>query len=315
LLTDDFLREVVPGAFQHPELLPRTIITCRGSVLPSDVIRDGKNKDLLEARSLAQCSPTHLAVTAVEQALLRAQITKEQVGLIVADTATPFQTCPSEAQRIGGALGLKVPAYDVVGGVGAFSLFFNLLSSWSEHRVPDYCVWVSTNTPTLHVDYAAARGVEPLIYGDGAVAVVVSTRMSGKLSVARSSLHARPSDSPTSTIDRYISYHPGRVPGSHLVVDEVRAAIHVARSASAPQGRLFIAGPQLALRDVEEAVRLSEGADVGILDSSSRHGFTLGSAAMLAVADGWDQYRAGDSIIIAQVGDGFSGACELVVSE
>ena len=315
LLTDDFLREVVPGAFAHQAQLTRTDISTRRSVLPLEVIRNGKNKDLLEARALAQHSPTKLAVAAVEQALLRADIAKEQIGLIVADSATPFQTCPSEAQRIGGALGLKVPAYDVVGGVGAFSLFFNLLNSWNEQRVPEYCVWVSTNTPTLHVNYASEGDVAPLLYGDGATAVVVSTRMAGKILISRSDLRADAAFLPTSTIDRYISYFPDRLPSSRLVEDTVCAALTTAKGSHGSSGRFFVVGPQLVRADVVSSVRSFEDAEVIVLNSTSENGFTLGSAAMLAIADAWDHYRAGDTIVLAQVGDGVSGACELVVLE
>jgi len=123
-------------------------VQARRSTLTRDFLSKHSSPDVLESRAAAVMTPTQLAVEAAKQAMDRACITTEQVGLIIADCATPYQTCPSEAQRLGGSLGLKVPAYDISAGASAFALSLDVLSSWREDRLPDYVLCVSTNVPT-----------------------------------------------------------------------------------------------------------------------------------------------------------------------
>lgn len=137
--------------------------------------------DLVARRSTATESPTALALKAVERAIERAKIPTEAIGLIIGDCATPWQTTPSEAQRVGAKLGLKVPAYDVTTLSGSLCSHVSILSSWKPERVPEFVLSVSTNTPSLVVDNRS--GAERALVGDGASAVVVSRARPGSLRV------------------------------------------------------------------------------------------------------------------------------------
>ena len=135
-LSEQFLASIgLTLAGEERTLLSRAGVTSRRVSLPLDYIREKGNRDVLEGRAVATISPTVLAVQAANQALSRAGICIEQVGLLLADTATPYQTCPSEAQRIAGALGVKIPAYDIIAGSAALPFYLELLSSWKPERI------------------------------------------------------------------------------------------------------------------------------------------------------------------------------------
>jgi 3-oxoacyl-[acyl-carrier-protein] synthase-3 len=316
-ISNDFLQEVLPrlsGAYAPGFHLSERIQN-RRSVLPLQYIADTKNKDLLEARKVTLSSPTSLAVSAIEQALARAGITKEHIGMIVADCATPFQTCPSEAQRIGGALGIKIPAFDVAGGAASFSLYLDLFASWDESKLPDYVVWVSTNTPTLHVNYGENSSA-PFIFGDGAAAVVVSTRVPGRITITSSAFRRALEGGITSTIDPYISFDSSAVPSDESVNSQVLSALSNAQKyRSGPSSKLFVIGPQLGGGDVLDVCSKAGLENVVPLSSLNQNGYSLGSCGMIELALNWDTLSPGDVVSVSHVGDGFVGSCELVVSE
>ena len=205
-VSDEFLASIglVPTAHES-QLLSRFGVRARRVSLPQDYMSTTKNREVLEGRAIATTSPTSLAVVAIRQALERAGITAEQVGLIIADTATPYQTCPSEAQRIGGALGVKIPAYDIVAGSASLPLYLEMLSSWKPERIPDYVLCVSTNTLSQHVAYFDSA-LPAHLYGDAAAALVFSPRHAGKFKVVDSYLERRGFLKASSVVERHLSF-------------------------------------------------------------------------------------------------------------
>lgn len=317
-ISNDFLMEVVPGVGSdaRTQALPLSSkIQSRRSALPLEYIKHTKNREVLEARKVALCSPTSLAVEAIAQALDRAGITKDQVGMIVADCATPFQTCPSEAQRIGGALGIKIPAFDVVGGAASFSLYLDLLISWDEAKLPDYVVWVSTNTPTLHVNYGINSSA-PFLFGDGAAALVVSTRVPGSVRVTNAELLRTVEGGITSRIDSHISFNDAAVPSAEVARSTLHSAICGAQKLRKdPSSKIFVISSNLGEDNLEELCSEVEVENVVPLSSLRQQGYSLGSTGMIELANVWDTLRSGDVVSVSHVGDRFVGSCELVVSE
>lgn len=316
-ISDDFLMEILPlvggEKAQSPKVAAR--IKNRRSALPLEYLTETKNNDVLEARRVTLSSPTALAVRAIEEALVRASISKEQIGMIVADCATPFQTCPSEAQRIGGALGIKIPAFDVVGGAAAFSLYLDLLASWDDSKLPEYVVWVSTNTPTLHVNYAV-NSASPFLFGDGAAALVVSTKVAGSVSIASSQLHRTVEVGPISTIERHIVFHDGAIPPEGAVSSHVLSAISRAHTLrTTPTSKLYVIGPQIGGDEVVSSCGSAGLENVVPLSSYCEHGYSLGSSGMIELASVWDTLRPGDVVSVSHLGDRLIGSCEIVVSE
>src|SRR5690606_9733170 len=97
--------------------------------------------------------PTILGAEAARMAIAQAGISKDDIGLVIANCCTPVQTTPSEAQRIACELEIVKPAYDVFTACPAFALHMDYLNSMKEEKLPDYILCVSTATLTQHVNY------------------------------------------------------------------------------------------------------------------------------------------------------------------
>jgi 3-oxoacyl-[acyl-carrier-protein] synthase III len=156
----------------------------RFSCLPLEHIQKTRNRDLEQARRMAVVDPSEMGCKAALMAIEAAGIEKEQVGLVICDVSLPFQTTPSEAQRIAKLLDLKVPAYDISSISSALLMQLHVLNNWKGAALEEYVLVISTNAPTVGVDYS--RGLEANYLSDGAAAFVVSKSRAGKLSVIKS---------------------------------------------------------------------------------------------------------------------------------
>ncbi|MEZ4754398.1 MAG: hypothetical protein R3A13_08840 [Bdellovibrionota bacterium] len=180
VLDNDFLSSL-PAALSAQEITAKTGIAQRCSSLSKEYILETFNQKTKDAKSRAICTPTDLGVKAAEMALENANLSWEDIGLIMGDGATPVQTTPGESQRVGNASGLKIPAYDVFTPSAGFALTCQTLRNWKAERVPKYILSVSSHTPTQLVNYA--QGHERYYYGDAASAVIFSLTEKGLFTV------------------------------------------------------------------------------------------------------------------------------------
>lgn len=296
-------------------ILARLGIRSRRTSLPLDYISATRNIDLLEARTRAAMSPTDLGVLAARQALERAGITIEQVGLVVADSATPYQTCPAEAHRIAGAFGVKVASYDIVAGSGAIPLYIEMLSTWKQERIPDYVLFVSTNTPSQQVSYKGSA-LAPYVFGDAASAVVLSSRHKGKLKVIDSYLRKQGELKPVVAVNHHMAFAAEHLPHDAEVVNLVEQGLRrLSEKFSLSTRNLVLVGPQLFYGDLTaNSERLGVSPDrlaVGVADV----GYSVGASIGVAISSRWDQIGEGQQIVVIHTGDGLWSGSILLASE
>src|SRR5207247_1195963 len=96
----------------------------RFSVLSMEYIAKTKNRSphqaILHARANGT-TPVTMGTAAARQALERADIRPEQVGWVIANNDTPFETIPSTASLIARALGVgRGPHCDINASCGSF---------------------------------------------------------------------------------------------------------------------------------------------------------------------------------------------------
>jgi 3-oxoacyl-[acyl-carrier-protein] synthase-3 len=312
-VTDDILSSLgLKPTDQEARTLARSGVRTRRASLPLQYIKDTGNKEVLDGRPVAVATPTTLAVAAARQALERASISSEQLGLILADTATPYQTCPSEAQRVGCALGVKIPAYDVVVGAASLPLYLELLSSWKPERIPEYVLCVSTNTLTQHVQYGDSSALPAYLYGDAASAFVLSPRQSGKMRVVSSFVESSPHRAVSSVVERHISCAAQGALSKDEVVETISRVLKRIAPTNVPSR---VVGPQLysgEFSEYENALGLRAGS---MISGTRESGYALGASSGVAVSVLWDSIRSGDTLAVVHAGDGVWGGSVVVASE
>lgn len=293
----------------NPQLSPAWIhqnlgIEHRFSVLPIPYILETGNVDPWQAKDVLLCTPTDLSERAARMALERAGITAEDVGLIIAEGATPLETTPSEAQRTGKRLGIKVPAYDVSGNAATFSLHMDILRKWRPESVPSYVLCIASNIPTQRVNFR--KGTESAYFGDAAAAMVVSPRHDGRLKLVDSHYGNTHWKVDLMAFETYgaVSVRQDGLATLKLTVSQL---LHRAleSNAIALSDCRFI-GHQVNFRELEELCTEFKIPSDRHWHNVDRCGYSLGSSAMCALAEKWDELRSGENIVVAEAGTGQS---------
>lgn len=303
VLDNTALSEACPSLTPE-EILVKSGIHSRRTVLPLSYIIETRNTDLAAAAKVLRETPTDLALKAAKMALDRAGIVPEQIGLIIGDGATPLETTPSEGQRLGESLRVKVPAYDIFTSSCAAVLHPHIISEWRESEVPDYVLCVSANTPTRCINYG--QGEERLFFGDAAGAAVLSTRHRGKLALLDSAFHTEPAQ--CSMIGCGIHGHLSlREDAIFRIRDKTSEMLHRANVANKlDMGATRLVGTQitpLILRDI---------ANKYLIDTeytwlnADRMGYSLGASETCVLAEKWDEIQGGETIVVSSAGGGFS---------
>ncbi len=158
------------GVEGDENLLVGSGIISRPTVLDHEYLFNTHNINIYEGWKKVTASPSELGAAAVNDLLVKAGVSISEISLLLADTLTPFETCPAEAPRIGSLVGFKGPAYDLIGGSGAFALFCETLKKQHNFPADSLVVCVSTNTPTPFIQYNS--GSAPVFFADGAAALL-----------------------------------------------------------------------------------------------------------------------------------------------
>lgn len=284
--------------------------------LPLEYIRSTDTVDVVEAWKVATATPTSLGVQAAKDVLAQVGLTIEQVGLVVGDTGTQYQTCPSEGQRVTGELGVKTASFDLVGGIGAMPHFFSVVSRWSAARMPEYLLYVSTNTPSQQVDYANDP-VSAGLFGDASVAMLLAKERSAagrSARVAYAALRAEPVRRLPVVIERAARLDSAALFSSeeltHFIASELEL---LKRHVPGITDRARFIAPQLYAAECRD-ILVSHGVAPRLVVSGVEDvGFALGSSHGVALAQVWSALKAGESVVLMHCGDGQCGSVALEV--
>ena len=202
-LDNDFLHREVGLALGPDWVNSRLGIHKRYTVLSKDYILKTKNTDPAQAIRLARGqgqTPVTLAADAGRQALAHAGIQAGQIGLVIANNDTPFETIPSTANLVAKALGIGPgPHCDVNASCSSFARHLQLLADM-EAALPEFVLCVQTAAYTTRTDYTS-RCLDGYIWGDGAAAQVVSAKPPGRLKVFPTAFMTKPDAADDVVID------------------------------------------------------------------------------------------------------------------
>jgi 3-oxoacyl-[acyl-carrier-protein] synthase III len=281
----------------------------RRTTLPLSLLKEDKNRDLVRSMRDATISCSEMGERAARQALDRAQISVDQIGLVIADCVTPIETTPAESQRVAGRLGLKVPAYDIYSTNGICPAHFSILSKWKKDRVPSFVLCVSTNAPTQRIDYS--KGAEGWIFGDGAAACVVSMNEGPGLELLWSDYQVDVSQFGAHSLDTlgYLTCQPLAAEVLRVQFQRVLKSLETAQHlwGNKKLDVVFAASENAAvLNEVTTSTTLS----VKYENSIEEFGNMFGTNSFADIGARWDSFSDGQliGVIVAQGLPGFGAA-------
>jgi 3-oxoacyl-[acyl-carrier-protein] synthase III len=185
-LDNDFLHKEV-GLKKGPDWVKSRLgIYKRRTVLSKEYILKTHNKDprqaIIHARANGE-TPVSLGAKAAQQALARAGVKPEQVGLVVCNCDLPFDVVPATADYLAKALGIgSGPHMDMNSACSSFARHMLYLGDLRDAAWPEFALTVQTGAYTTRTDYSP-ESFDGYIWGDGAAAQVCSLRRPGRLKV------------------------------------------------------------------------------------------------------------------------------------
>ncbi len=308
-ITNSFLEELDIGT-DDEWIIERTGIRSRRTVLDLSYIRTTRNSDVRAAGEACEISNAELAAKAARMALHRAGIEAEEVGLVIGGGSVPDFVTPAEACQVAEALHLTAPCMDIRSACTSFGAALYAVSMMDVERAPEWILLAMAETTTRSVNYNDRRSA--VLWGDAAVAAVLSTRVASPVRVGRCELASNPRGH-----DKVIVPWAGHFDqhGASVQTFAIKQTVRLLRGLQrdcADPGRLHFIGHQangLMLQNVCERCHVpAQRHHSNVRDFGNTA--TAGSPSVLSAQ--WGAFRAGDQVALVGVGAGLSWATALL---
>ena len=302
-ISNAFLEELDIGV--DPEwIIERTGIRSRRTVLDLDYIRATRNTDIRAAHEACELSNAGLMARAGRMALDRAGVDAGRIGLVIGGGSVPDHGTPAEACQAAELLEVAAPCLDLRSACTSFGATLYMLSLMDSERMPELVLVVMAETVTRSVDYNDRR--TSVLWGDGAVAAVVSGRVRSPVTIGQCSLTSDPRGS-AKVVVPWAGYcaQEGATVQTFAIKKTSRVLRALQQQCDSPE-RLHFIGHQangLMLESVCKRCEIPpERHHANVYDYGNTA--TAGSPAVLSAH--WDSFAAGDQVALVGVGAGLT---------
>ena len=313
-ITNRFLEELDIGTTDE-WITERVGIRARRSVLPLDYIESTRNRDVRAAAEAALYSNAELGARAAELAITRAGIDRSRVGMVLSGSSAPSVVCPAEAAFVSKALGIEVPSFDLNSACTTFLAQLYHLSLMHPERTPDFVLIVQAESLTCAVDYSDRNTA--VLFGDGAAAALVSTRIPGRARVEHVHAQSSPAGADKVLIPRTGYFMQDGRAVQVFAIKRTREGyerlVEARRDEPEAESRpLHFVGHQANLRVLEQVCQRSGIAPSLHHANVELHGNTGGASAPSVISMDWEKWQAHDDVAVSVVGGGLTWARALL---
>jgi 3-oxoacyl-[acyl-carrier-protein] synthase-3 len=309
-LSNAFLEELDIGTSDE-WILERTGIRSRRTVLPLDYIRQTRNREPRAALEAALHSNADMGRAAAEMALERAGIEASEIGMVIAGSSATDTASPAEACNVAAALGLEVPAFDVNSACTSFYVQLFLLARMQPEALPDYVLLVAPESLTKTVDYSDRSAA--VLWGDAAVAAVVSSRHASRARVKGSTLASSPAGGKFVMVPRMGHFQQEGRTVQLFGIRRMARLVGALREEFEDERRTFhFVGHQANLRMLESVCTQCGIPDERHHSNVEWYGNTGCASAAAVVSMLWDKWTGLDDIAVAGVGSGLTWSSYLL---
>ena len=310
IISNKFLEDLDIGT-NNEWIMERVGIANRRTVLPLDYIRQTRNANKLDSFAVRQYTNAQMGANAARMAVRRAGIKLEDVGLLVAGTSTPDNLAPAEASAIAAQLGIEVPCFDLNSACSTFGMQMNFLYRMQPEALPPYVLVVNPETMTKSIDYTDRNNA--VLFGDGAAATVISSKIPGRIVVSNCGFDSRPSDWRKVGIDWDWKFHQdGNAIQGFAIRKTTEYLKRLQNVAGADAGRLIFIGHQANLMMLEAVCSRGKIAGENHWYNVDQFGNQACCGAPSVLSMHWDDMKPGDNIAVVIVGAGLTWAYMLL---
>lgn len=309
-ITNAFLEELDIGT-SDAWIMERVGIRSRRTVLPLDYIRETRNRDPRAAPEAAVYSNAELGRRAAEMALARAGLSAGDIGLAVGGSCAPDWVSPAEACAIACELGIEAPAFNVDSACTSFFAGVDVLAKMRPEALPDYVLLVVPDAMTRTVHYGDRTTA--VLWGDAAVAAVLSARVPGRAQIVGSRLQSSPASHDRVVVPRLGHFRQDGRAVQGFAVRTAARELQALREAHEEEDRpLHFVGHQVNRTMLESVCRRCEIPPERHHMNVEWYGNTGAASAASVVSMSWEKWRDCDDVAMVGVGAGLTWASFLL---
>ena len=303
-ISNQFLEELDIGT-NDEWILERTGIHSRRTALPLDYIRETRNQDPREATSAALVSNAVMGANAARMALERAGVSTAEVGFLIGGGCAPDTVSPAEACNVAAELGVDATSLDVSSACSSFIAGIYMLSLMDPEKLPDIILLVTAEPMTGTVDYNDRSSA--VLWGDGALAAVLSTKHRGRAALLGQTLTSNPAGHQKVVIPRLGHFRQEGRTVQTFAIRKTSALYLKSRDAFEREDRNFhFIGHQANLRMLESVCQRCEIAEERHHFNCEFFGNTGGASSGSVISQHWDKWTPKDDLSVVGVGSGLT---------
>ncbi|PKN06195.1 MAG: ketoacyl-ACP synthase III [Deltaproteobacteria bacterium HGW-Deltaproteobacteria-7] len=304
VLSNKFLEELDIGT-TNDWIMERVGIQTRRTVLPLDYIKKTKNINPLESFSIRQYKNSQMGARAARMALERASLTPADIGMLIAGTSSPDNIAPAEASAMAAELGIEAACFDLNSSCSTFGMHVNLIMRMQPELLTPYILLIGAESPTRSVNYSDRNSA--ILFGDGAIAAVVSTKIPARAAFVSGDFDSRPSEWRKVGIDGDWTFHQEGKAIQVFAVKTTTEYLKVLQDqyASAARRLIFI-GHQANLTMLKSVCKRREIKPENHWYNVDQFGNTGCCGAPASLSMHWDEIQPGDNIAMVIVGAGLT---------
>lgn len=303
-ITNAFLEELDIGTTDQ-WILERVGIRSRRTVMPLDYLRETRNAEPRGALEAATYSNADIAKRAAEMAVERAGIETSQIGMLIAGSSATDTASPADACNVACAMGLEVPAFDVLSACTSFYVQLYLLQQMDPQRLPDFVLLAVPDALTRTVDYRDRSAA--VLWGDAAAAAVVSTRVPAPVQILGNTLSSSPAGADKVVVPRLGHFaQEGRVVQTFGIKRMTRLIRELREEFSDEERNFHFVGHQANLRMLQNVCKQCEIPADRHHSNVEWFGNTGAASSASVISMNWEKWESDDDIAVAGVGSGLT---------
>ena len=288
-------------------IMERVGIQNRRTVLPLDYIRQTKNINPMESYAIRQYKNYQMGAAAARMALQRASLKPEDIGLVIAGTSSPDNISPAEASAMAAELGIETACFDLNSSCSTFGMQVNFLLRMLSETLPPYILLIGAESPTRAINYSDRNTA--VLFGDGAIAAVLSTKVPTRAAFISGGFDSRPSGWAKVGIDGDWTFHQDGKAVQGYAIRTTTECLKVLQDQYEAEAQRFIfIGHQanlMMLKAVCERRKIKPEHHWYNVDQFGNVG-CCGAPSILSMH--WDEVQSGDNIAMVIVGAGLTWA-------
>jgi 3-oxoacyl-[acyl-carrier-protein] synthase-3 len=313
IISNKFLEELDIGT-NNEWIMERVGIQNRRTVLPLDYIRQTKNINPLKSFSVRQYKNAQMSAAAARMALERASLKPEDIGLLIAGSSTPDNIAPAEASAIATELGIEVACFDLNSACSTFGMQVNFIMNMKPETLPPYILLIGAESPTKSINYSDRNSA--VLFGDGAIAAVVSTKVPARAAFVSGGFDSRPSGWTKVGLKWDWTFHQDGNAVQGFAIRTTTECLKVLQDQYTADAQRFIfIGHQANLMMLKAVCERREIKPECHWYNVDQFGNTACCGAPSILSMNWDKIQPGDNIAIVIVGAGLAWAYTMLKVE